>query len=194
MKNPINLIYLALLYIAMAIISGVLIVYGAKPMLIKKKLFIGSIILSLIVFNTKKTQAQVDCYKTSIVKSDTNEIKTIHQTFKKDTVSFPMCYIGIEEQPAYPGGNDSCLNFIKNNLQYPINAKQNNIQGTVYVRFVVEADSSLTEIKVIRGIGYGCDEEAIRIIKLMPKWISGKQNGKAVRAFYTLPIAFILNK
>ena len=78
------------------------------------------------------------------------------------------------------------------NLKYPTEAKRNKIQGRVYISFIVEADGSLSEPKVLRGIGSGCDEEAVRVMKLSPNWIPGVQNGKKVRVNYTVPIFFSL--
>ncbi len=89
----------------------------------------------------------------------------------------PPPFIVVEEMPNYPGGDDLRIKFISENVVYPVMAKESNIQGTVYVTFVVEADGSITDVKVLRGIGGGCDEEALRVVKMMPKWNAGKQSG-----------------
>jgi TonB family protein len=99
----------------------------------------------------------------------------------------------VEKMPMYPGGDDARIAFMIQNLKYPEQAKKNGIQGKVFVTFVVEVDGSITEVKVLRGIGGGCDEEAVRVIKLMPKWSPGMQEGKAVRVQFNLPIKFALN-
>ncbi len=99
----------------------------------------------------------------------------------------------VEEQPAYPGGDEARLKFLQENIVYPQVAKESNISGTVYVSFVVDSKGRVTDIKVLRGIGGGCDEEAIRVIKLMPNWHAGKQAGKPVRVQFTMPIKFTLN-
>ena len=96
----------------------------------------------------------------------------------------------VESMPEFPGGESALENFLKDNIFYPKAARENHIQGTVYITFVVEKDGSLSDIKVLRGIGGGCDEEALRVVKLMPKWIPGKQNGKAVKVQYTLAVRF----
>ncbi len=75
--------------------------------------------------------------------------------------------------PAYPGGDDARIAFLVQNIKYPEQAKKNGIQGKVFVTFVIETDGSITNVKVLRGIGGGCDEEAARVIKLMPKWNPG---------------------
>lgn len=84
------------------------------------------------------------------------------------------------------------MNFIKNNLKYPQQARETGTQGKVFVSFVVEKDGSLTDVKVLRDIGSGCGEEAVRVVKSMPKWQPAKQRGKPVRMQFNLPVAFTL--
>lgn len=98
----------------------------------------------------------------------------------------------VEEQPSYPGGEEARMKFLQDNIKYPEEAKELNIDGRVFVQFVVEIDGSITDVKVIRGIGAGCDEEAVRVVKSMPKWIPGKQRGTPVRVQFNLPIRFKL--
>lgn len=92
----------------------------------------------------------------------------------------------------FPGGQEACIEFIKNNIKYPEEALTKGTSGTVYVSFVVEKDGSLTEITVLRGIGSGCDEEALRIVRLMPKWIPATYQGIIVRQKLNMPIRFFL--
>lgn len=99
-------------------------------------------------------------------------------------------YSIVSEQPSFPGGKQEMMKFISDNRKYPAEAKAKDIHGKVIVAFVVERDGSLSDVKIRRGIGYGCDEEAIRLIKSMPKWTPGKQNGKAVRVSMMLPVSF----
>jgi protein TonB len=98
----------------------------------------------------------------------------------------------VEQMPEYPGGEEALKEYLTKNLAYPEFAKENGIHGTVYISFVVEKDGSISDVKVLRGIGGGCDEEAIRIVKRMPKWIPAKQNVRTVRVQYNLPIKFNL--
>jgi protein TonB len=98
----------------------------------------------------------------------------------------------VEEQPGYPGGEEARIKFLQDNIKYPEEAKELGIQGKVFVTFVVEVDGSITDVKVLRGIGGGCDEEAIRVVKAMPKWVPGKQRGVPVRVQFNLPIKFTL--
>ncbi len=98
-----------------------------------------------------------------------------------------------KKMPEFPGGEKKMYEYFVKKLRYPEVARDNNIQGKVYVSFVVSKDGSLKDIKILRGIGYGCDEEVIRMILLMPKWKPGTQGGKPVRVRYTLPVSFKLN-
>lgn len=99
----------------------------------------------------------------------------------------------VEEMPSFPGGDPGRIKYLSENIQYPQMAKESGIQGTVYITFVVERDGSVTDVRILRGIGGGCDEEAIRVVKNMPRWAPGKQRGKPVRVQYNLPIKFQLN-
>ena len=101
-------------------------------------------------------------------------------------------FVVVEDDPEFPGGVDSMKTFIERNLVYPQLAKDNKIEGKVYVTFVVEKDGSISGVKVLRDIGYGCGAEAIRVVMKMPKWKPGKQRGKPVRVQYNLPIVFKL--
>ena len=95
--------------------------------------------------------------------------------------------------PKFPGGEKALMDYVSNNVKYPEEAKNKNIAGRVFVSFVVEKDGSIGEVKVLRGIGGGCDEEAVRVIKGMPKWKPGIQKGKPVRVSYQIPIYFKLD-
>jgi protein TonB len=98
----------------------------------------------------------------------------------------------VEEMPLFPGGEQKMSEFITSNINYPEAAREAGVQGRVYIRFVVEQDGSISNVKVMRGIGSGCDEEAMRVIKSMPKWKPGKQHGKTVRVSYQIPVNFSL--
>jgi protein TonB len=100
--------------------------------------------------------------------------------------------IFVEQMPTFQGGMTELQKFLSRNLRYPKPAQNANIAGTVYVQFVVNTDGSIVDAKVLKGIGYGCDEEAIRVVSMMPKWNAGKQAGKAVRVRFSLPIKFVL--
>jgi TonB family protein len=103
-------------------------------------------------------------------------------------------FTNVEVLPTFPGGLEQFGKFLGKNLRYPPIARENGMQGRVFCTFVVEKDGSLTDIKVARGIGGGCDEEAIRVLKSSPKWNPGVQNGRNVRVSYTVPIFFQLQQ
>jgi TonB family protein len=103
-------------------------------------------------------------------------------------------YDKVEQLPSYPGGDQARIDFLIKNIRYPEEAKKKGVQGKVFVSFVVEKDGSLSDIKVLRGIGSGCDEEAVRVIKMMPKWEPGMNKGKPVKVQFVLPIKFALGE
>ena len=98
----------------------------------------------------------------------------------------------VENDPEFPGGAEALYKYLAQNIKYPQLARENNITGRVYVTFVVEKDGSVTGVRVLRDIGGGCGQEAIRVVKSMPKWTPGKQRGKNVRVQYNLPVNFSL--
>lgn len=98
----------------------------------------------------------------------------------------------VENDPEFPGGMDALYKYLRDNIKYPQLARDNNITGKVYVTFVVEKDGSIASPRVLKDIGGGCGQEAIRVVKSMPKWTPGKQRGKAVRVQFNLPVSFNL--
>lgn len=98
----------------------------------------------------------------------------------------------VEISPEFPGGQKALAMYLASNLKYPILARDNNIQGKVYVGFVIEKSGDLTDLKIIKGIGGGCDEEALRVLRSCPFWKPGTVAGKAVRTAFTFPITFQL--
>lgn len=99
----------------------------------------------------------------------------------------------VEEMPVFQGGTEAMMKFISNNIQYPEKARKEGIQGRVFVNFLIEKDGSVSSAKVLRGIGGGCDEEALRVVEMMPDWTPGKQRGQAVRVSFNLPVKFLLD-
>jgi protein TonB len=107
-----------------------------------------------------------------------------------DTTTYTV--VMIEQQPTFPDGEAALFKYLANNLKYPAMARESSIEGTVYVQFTIAKDGSITGTKVLRGIGGGCNEEAMRVINAMPNWKPGRQQGNAVKVKYTLPIKFKL--
>lgn len=100
----------------------------------------------------------------------------------------------VEQRPEPVGGLSAFYKYVSSQMEYPAIAKRNNIQGKVYLRFVVDKDGSIGNVEVLKGIGAGCDEEAIRVLEGSPKWTPGKQRGRAVKVYMTLPIIFVLKE
>lgn len=100
----------------------------------------------------------------------------------------------VEQMPVFPGGEKAMMKFINKQIKYPVLAMENGIEGRVILRFVVLPNGEIGEINILRSVDDSCDKEAIRVIRSMPKWIPGKQNGMAVSVYFTLPIAFQLSR
>ena len=119
-----------------------------------------------------------------------NESKKVIEEKKDDD---NKVFVAVEQMPEFPGGTAEMMRWLSDNIRYPSEAAQNNLTGKVNVKFVVEKDGSITDVTLIRdGVGGGAGAEALRVVKKMPKWKPGKQNGKAVRCSFQIPINFRL--
>ncbi|MCI5709793.1 MAG: TonB family protein [Prevotella sp.] len=98
----------------------------------------------------------------------------------------------VEQMPSFPGGDAALMNWLRKNVRYPAVAEENGIQGRVVVSFVVERNGSITDVQVVKSVDPSLDKEASRVVKSMPNWIPGKQNGSAVRVKYNVPVTFRL--
>lgn len=134
--------------------------------------------------NTKVSNTPVD--ENEIVVSEGGSDNVIQDNTPQEIFTI------VEEQPTFGGGEEARQKFLSDNIKYPDLARENGIQGTVYVTFVVEPDGSISNVQVLKGIGAGCDEEAMRVVKMMPKWTPGKQRGKNVRVKINMPIKFVV--
>jgi len=122
-----------------------------------------------------------------------DSVKTLENNNLKNNHIDDEVFLVVEVMPEFPGGNEALLKYLSDNIIYPQEALKANIQGTVYVSFIIEKNGEVSNIKVIHGIGGGCDEEAVRVVKGMPNWIPGTQRGKPVRVQFNLPIRFVLH-
>ena len=111
---------------------------------------------------------------------------------EKSTRSSTQPLVVASKSPSFPGGEIDLAAYLNSKIKYPQPARDYHVEGTVYVQFVIQSDGSLTNHKILRGIGYGCDEEALRIAQSMPNWSPGEQNGEAVPVWFTLPVKFDL--
>lgn len=130
----------------------------------------------------KERKLESDYYKGKIINNDSEPIK------EKDTKVYDV----VEQMPSFPGGWSALLQYLSSNIKYPAVAEENGVQGRVVVTFVIDRDGSITDVTVVQSVDPSLDNEAKRVVRNMPKWISGKQNGSAVRVKYTLPITFSL--
>ena len=140
----------------------------------------------LLIANARVSAQQTKNVDKSIHEMKTSEITDIEvRNADNDTV-----YDVVEVAPEFPGGMDQMAKYLSENINYPEEAKDKGISGRVFISFVVEKDGSVNDVKVMRSVGGGCDEEALRVVKAMPKWKPGLQKGKPVRVHYILPIFF----
>lgn len=124
--------------------------------------------------------------------------------FAQDKVTNPLCYeLGtsvftpdttvftvVEKQPEFPGGRQALENYLLVNVRYPPEAKKAGVKGRVFTSYIVEPDGQITNVHLLKGLGFGCDEEAIRVVNAMPKWAPGSQSGRPLRVKYNLPVLF----
>lgn len=103
-----------------------------------------------------------------------------------------LALVEVDVLPEFPGGMNQARMFLANNIQYPAEAEENEVEGTVMVKFIVEIDGSISNIVIVNKLGYGCDKEVIRVLKKMPKWKPGELKGKPVRTYFALPVSFKL--
>jgi len=159
---------------------------GGWRVFVKPKLILGTIIIA---------SSGVYGQNNKLLKTNKNQLE--NKTTKLDkTVSLVadenvFCYV-TEYMPTYPGDEEALLKYIEKNLKYPAEAFKNKIQGRVIVRFVITKTGKVDNVFVVRSLSPECDKEAVRVIRSFPNWIPGKQNGKKVAVYYTLPVTFKL--
>lgn len=98
----------------------------------------------------------------------------------------------VDQEPEFIGGTEALYKYLANNLKYPTLAEENGITGKVYITFIVNTDGTISNVSILKDIGGGCGQEAKRVVENMPKWKTGKQNGKYVRVKYSIPVIFDL--
>lgn len=141
-----------------------------------------------VVKDDVKIENEAEIQETEVTQETVVEVQPV----KEEVIDEPEIFLIVEEMPSFPGGEGQLVKYLGDNIKYPAIARENNITGTVFVTFVVGPDGSVKDVKVLRGIGGGCDEEAKRVVMAMPKWKAGKQRGKSVSVQYNLPIRFTL--
>ena len=123
-------------------------------------------------------------------KGQQKEMPNVPPAQATDTSKKSTIHSHTEEQP---GPDFDLISNLQKNVHYPYAARQHNTEGRVIVKFVINEDGSVSDVTILRGLGNGCDEEAARVVNKMPKWKPGKQDGKAVKVYFTLPIQFKLS-
>jgi TonB family protein len=144
--------------------------------------------------NNRKVRVQYSVPINFALAPDADTTKAVTPTFSiasAQSGSDPV-FTSVEQVPEFKGGLEAFGKFLATNMKYPKAARDNNVQGRVIITFVVEKDGSLSNMKVVRGIGSGCDEEAVRVLGISPAWKPGIQNGKPVKVQYSVPISFTL--
>ena len=114
------------------------------------------------------------------------------QNYNTSQESQEKVYDVVEVMPSFPGGQSALMQYLGNNIQYPVEAQENGVQGRVIISFVVENDGGISHVKVAKSADPALDREAMRVVETMPKWIPGKQNGECVRVRYSVPVVFRL--
>ena len=131
----------------------------------------------------------------STVSEDMNAVHDviwIPPVVETETVVEDIIHVSVEVMPEFIGGTAALMKYLSGNIKYPTIAQENGTQGRVIIQFVVERDGSISDVHVARGVDPYLDKEAVRVVKSMPKWLPGKQNGKAVRVKFTVPVMFRL--
>lgn len=145
----------------------------------------------LMAFGTSSTYAQVLDVKNDDASGEVLKAKEViadERPKEEETKVFDV----VEQMPEFPGGQAALLKWIGGNVKYPAIAEENGIQGRVVCTFIVDRDGSITDVKVARSIDPSLDKEAIRVLRKMPRWYPGRQNGQPVRVLYTVPVTFKL--
>ena len=140
-----------------------------------------------------KSDGYVNLNKINIISYLPKTAETETSSIKSENTDKVYDFVSIEKQPEFPGGIAKFYKYLSGSIRYPKMAQENNVQGKVFLSFVVEKDGALSDIQVTRGLGSGTDEEAIRVLKESPKWNPGIQNGLAVRVKYNINVNFTLN-
>lgn len=143
-----------------------------------KKIIVYSCLFVAILLNATSIQAQeVNDNSNFVASQDSTEQKVFDVA---------------EQMPSFPGGQAALFAFLAKTIKYPVEAEENNIQGRVIVTFIVERDGTINDVTVAKSVDPSLDREAVRVVKNMPNWIPGKQNGETIRVKYTVPVTFRL--
>ena len=194
---PDTMAYSRLLIDNSSIVKTNILTHNFSYSLLKRRLFMIKKTKSPLRFSAKVVVASLAMSLVFFACSGPGQKDEIDlATTDKDipVIEFPEVFTVVETMPEFPGGSEEMIKYLGNNLKYPKEAKDKGVQGKVYVNFVIEKEGIVSNVKVVKGVGYGCDKEAIRVVEAMPKWTPGIQKGKNVRVSYNLPIKFVLSE
>jgi protein TonB len=153
----------------------------------------GVVVTALGITRDKKSLGYSDKEMKNAETVTSREMKSVKsRTMEEIETEDAEIFMIVEQMPEFPGGQEKLHAFLAENIKYPESAKENGIQGTVYVTFIVRKDGRISGAKILRGIGADCDEEALRVVNKMPSWKPAKQRGKNVDVQFNLPIGFKL--
>ena len=138
----------------------------------------------------KKVKADIDAFWNRLDSLESNEVPdTVIQYNQPES---DRVFSVVEQMPSFPGGMGAMMQYLSSNIKYPKEAEKKGIQGRVLLSFIVQTDGSITDVRISKSVDPSLDKEAIRVVKSMPKWIPGRQNGEPVRVKYTFPVTFRL--
>jgi len=148
-----------------------------------------STLFSLLTFST---MINLSMAQNNTTATSPNTSPAISQEQVKDCtmINGERVYTNADEMPSFPGGTDAFASYLKSNIKYPEQAKSGRVYGKVFISFVIGRDGTVKNAAILRGIGNGCDEEALRVVNMMPKWNPGQKDGRPVAVQYALPINF----
>ena len=157
-------------------------------------LFFALSLMASVVVNAQKEDKAIVVISSESVEHDYGDRVVIYHVQKEDSgiVGNDGIFQLVELQPEFPGGMAELIKYLKKNLRYPQICKEQGLQGRVIVQFVVNADSTITDVNVVKPVNPYLDQEALRVVKAMPKWKPGEQRGEPVRVRFTLPVTFRL--
>ena len=131
---------------------------------------------------------------TAIILFSVNQLNAQTAPKAAEIASENVIFTIVEKNPEFVGGREKLNGFITANLNYPAKALAGKVEGKVFLKFIIEKDGSISAINILQGMGFECDEEAVKVVKKMPKWKAGTQDGKPVRVYFTMPISFVSKK
>ena len=156
---------------------------------INYSLILTSVALIVLLFSCGESEREE---ATSTANSNTESAETRAEKSASKTEFTGEVYEIVEQMPEYPGGLTALMNYLRENIHYPAAAQSAGIEGRVIVSFIVEPNGSVSNVEVVRGVDSNLDQEALRVVRQMPKWKPGKQEGSTVRVKFHLPIKFML--